>query len=163
MDVFEKIEKERGLVARIYSDFSAFPESVAAHYELNKVLMLNDGPLCRADREFLAVSVSAYNQNTYCLTHHNRALDTQRNVDGSAEIPIERSSILGRMARELSDRPVHPFRYYTNTFKKDFLKAGYNEAQWVHAINIIAYFNFTNRLSYATAMEVEEGYEQSCN
>lgn len=75
MNVFEKIKKERGMIARIYSDFNEFPASVKSHFELNKSLMLNDGPLPREEREWLAVCVSDTNKNKYCATHHKEALD----------------------------------------------------------------------------------------
>ncbi|HXH29302.1 MAG TPA: hypothetical protein VNJ01_00695 [Bacteriovoracaceae bacterium] len=74
MSIFSKIEKERGMVARIYVDFSAFPDSVEAHFELNKALIFSEtAPLSCIEREFLAHETSMYNGNDYCATHHKKA------------------------------------------------------------------------------------------
>ena len=44
-----------------------------------------------------------------------------------------------------------------------FISAGFSEAEWQHAVNIIAYFNYTNRLAFGMDMTLEDGYEKSCN
>lgn len=73
MNIFKKIEEERGMVARIYSDFSCFPESVEAHFSLNKAIMLaEEAPLPREERELLAYVTSQQNRNMYCENHHKK-------------------------------------------------------------------------------------------
>ena len=57
----------------------------------------------------------------------------------------------------MTSRPAEAAR-----LKPEFLAAGFSEAQWQHAVNVVAYFNDTNRLAFAMKMELEEGYEKSC-
>lgn len=155
MNVFEKIKKERGMVARIYSDFNEFPESVDAHFSLNKALMLEDGPLPREEREWIAVSVSDANGNTYCLTHHKEALDKFK-----GKMNLDQVKTINELARSLTK---YPDTFNREKFREKFFKLGYTESQWQHAINIIGYFNYTNRLAFGMGITLEEGYEQSCN
>lgn len=156
MSIFSKIKTERGMVARIYSDFEAFPESVAAHFEMNKALMLvENAPLPRIEREYLAQETSRSNGNEYCGTHHKQAYD---NLKLKNKIPDERLEVLGELADLLTHRPEEAAK-----FKPEFMSVGFTEAEWQHAVNIIAYFNYTNRLAFAMGMELEVGYEKSCN
>jgi uncharacterized peroxidase-related enzyme len=155
MNVFEKIKKERGMVARIYSDFNEFPVSVKSHFELNKALMLNDGPLPREEREWLAVCVSDANKNKYCATHHKEALDKYK-----GKMNIDQVKLFLSMAKILTKTPE---KFEPEKFRKLFHKWRYSEAQYQHAINIIGYFNYTNRLAFGMGITLEEGYEKSCN
>lgn len=154
MDIFKQIEKERGMVARIYSDFAEFPQSVEAHFPLNKALMLSENaPLERAERELLAYVTSEQNVNEYCGTHHKKAFENYEK-----EIDLRRSSLLKELAIELTARPAT-----VSKLKEKFLAEGFTQAEWQHAVNIVAYFNFTNRLAFAMDMRLEEGFEKSCN
>jgi len=156
MSIFLKIEQERGIVARIYSDFSAFPESVEAHFELNKALILaENAPLTRKEREFLAYETSSYNKNVYCATHHKKAYENFKvNNDESQE----RFELLSKLANILTTRPEK-----SALLKPQFLSNGFTEAEWQHAVNIVAYFNYTNRLAFAMNITLEADYEDSCN
>lgn len=155
MEIFKKIEKERGMVARIYSDFSLFPESVEAHYGLNKALMLSDSsPLPRHEREFLAYTTSDLNNCTYCARHHQKAYENVKD-----EINPDREQLLFKLAYDLTIKPNKSVDY----LKELFQAQGFTDDQWQHAVNIVAYFNFTNRLAVGMNMELEEGFEKSCN
>lgn len=155
MSIFDKIENERGMVARIYSDFNEFPQSVEAHFSLNKALLLEDGPLPREEREWIAVSVSEANKNNYCLTHHKEAFDKFK-----GKMNDEQVKLINEMARSLTNNP-DTFKH--EKFRENFFKLGYTESQWQHAINIIGYFNYTNRLAFGMGITLEQGYEKSCN
>lgn len=156
MNIFSKIEKERGMVARIYSDFSAFPESVAAHFEMNKALMLSDSaPLPRVEREFLAQETSTYNGNDYCASHHKEAYEKFKDDHPSWS---NRKGHLSKLAYVLTHTPEK-----ASYLRKKFLDVGFTEAEWQHAVNIVSYFNYTNRLAFAMEMKLEDGYEKSCN
>lgn len=154
MNVFSKIEKERGMVARIYSDFSEFPQSVEGHFSLNKALMLSDeSPLPRAERELLAFATSEQNGNSYCGSHHRKAFE-----NCEKELDQSRASVLVELAVDLTLNPAQ-----SPELKAKFMKSGFTEAEWQHAVNIVAYFNFTNRLAFAMDMKLEDGFEKSCN
>jgi uncharacterized peroxidase-related enzyme len=156
MSIFSKIEKERGMVARIYSDFQAFPESVEAHFGLNQALMLSQSsPLSRNERELLAYKTSEQNKNVYCASHHKAAYE---NFKKESEVDNRRRALFEKLAETLTTNPNA-----APSLRQEFLVAGISEAEWQHAVNIVAYFNYTNRLAFAMNIQLEQGYEKSCN
>lgn len=149
MEIFDKISQERGMVSKIYSEFKDFPQSVVAHFEMNKALILSDGPLPREEREYLAFKTSEANKNIYCSTHHKTAYENFKTTGPK--------KILEELAVTLTKEPNQ-----TSWLKDRFIAQGYNEAQWQHAVNIIAYFNYTNRLAFGMNIKIEENFEKSC-
>lgn len=155
MSQFEEILNERGGVANIYGEFDKVPEITLAHFRLNKAMLLEkDRPLSRVEREILAVETSRANNCEYCLIHHEAAL---KNHLKSVEVSEEKYAILKKLAVELSLNPAR-----SKKIKTDFLKLGYTEDHWQHAVNIVSYFNYTNRLAHAMDIKLEAGYEKTC-
>lgn len=126
----------QNLDSKIFTEFNAFPESVKAHFELNKVLLVDDGPLSKQDREYLAFKTSEINKNPYGMIYHKKAFEEAKTS--------EPKKILEEMAVTLTKEPTQ-----SSWLKGRFIAEGYSEAQWQHAVNVIAYTNFTNRLAFA--------------
>lgn len=147
----DEIIKERDGFANVYSHYSSFPESIKAHFEFNKTIVLNEGPLSREEREFLAYQTSLSNDCPYCIHHHKTAYENFQSKDS------KRKELLAELARELT---VHPKN--AHQLKPKFSEQGFSEAEWAHAINVVAYFNFSNRLAFAENIELEENFEQTC-
>lgn len=40
--------------------------------------------------------------------------------------------------------------------------AGFNKAQWLHSVMVISYFNMANRIAFATGIELEDDFQQTC-
>ena len=64
-DVYTRISKTRGQVANILQLQSLNPLALGAHLEMYRAIMFAPSPLSRAEREALAVVVSATNQCEY--------------------------------------------------------------------------------------------------
>lgn len=155
VELFDEIRKARGGVANIYNDFREVSEITLAHFRLNKQMLLEEtAPLSRIEREILAVETSRANKCEYCLFHHQEALNNHLK---SNKISDEKYEVLKKLAEGLS---LNPSKAYL--LKGDFQKFGYSEAQWQHAVNIVSYFNYTNRLALAVEMKLEAGYENTC-
>lgn len=60
-DVYARIAGRSGSVAHILSCQSLHPEGLRDHYALYRTLMFDRGALSRAERESIAVAVSAVN------------------------------------------------------------------------------------------------------
>lgn len=74
-EVFAEIQAKRGGLAEIHTAFEEFPRGVRAHFDLYNGLMLDeDLPLSRLEREVIAVAVSEANTCGYCVAHHSEAL-----------------------------------------------------------------------------------------
>lgn len=153
-EIFDTILAERGGVAEIHSAFKSFPEGVTAHYQFYKQIILSPNlPLVRGDREYLAWKTSEANACPYCIGHHKEAF----RASGDLSNKPEQIKALDRLARELTMSP-----WKAGQGKSAFLKAGYSEAQWCHAVMVVSYFNFANRCAHAMDLELEEGFEATC-
>lgn len=153
-EIFQMIDRERNGVASIHTSFKDFPQGVAAHYQLYKQIVLVDGlPLPRTEREFLAVKTSEANKCPYCIGHHQSALD---NFAATVTDP-NRASALQTLAETLTKT-----MWRASSLKESFLAAGFTEAEWQHAVMIVAYFNFANRCVHAMGLELEENFQTTC-
>lgn len=153
-EIFQVIHRERNGVASIHTAFQEFPEGVSAHYQLYKQIILSDGlPLPREEREFLAVKTSEANKCPYCIGHHQSALDR---FDPNS-ISENRAGLLQKLAETLTTE-----MWKASALKKSFIAAGFSEAEWQHAVMIVAYFNFANRCVHAMGLELEENFQATC-
>ena len=151
--VLDQILEERGGVAGIHLAFKDFSEGVSAHYEFYKRIMLADGlPLNRVYREYLAMITSQANRCAYCISHHSEAFQNQsENIpQGQIDLLNEFSEILSRDAQRAYE------------FKDKFLSQSFTAAQWQHAVMIVSYFNFANRLAFAMDLELEPSFHVTC-
>jgi len=155
------IKEARGGIARIHSAFSQFPVGMKAHFEFYDKIMLGENlPLSREDREFLAVETSRANECPYCVGHHEEAfrkiLKEKKFEKSSKE--TARQNLLKQFAMSLTKEP-----WKASNFHDQFLKEGLTEAQWQHAIMVVSYFNFANRLAHSQNLDLEQDFEVTCN
>ena len=157
-EVYLRIKKERGGIASIHSAFEKIPDGIEAHYDFYQRIFL-DGtlPLSRFEREFLAVETSKNNECSYCIGHHEEALKNQV-YPGEEEIEKPKREALRTLAGVLTKEP-----YKACVLKSSFLKAGYGEAEFQHAVFVVSYFNFANRLAHAMELELEEDFKTTCS
>jgi alkylhydroperoxidase family enzyme len=64
-DQYAKLKDSRNGVDNILKIHSLNPESLDAHVRLYKTIMYGKSPICRVDREMIAVLVSSINQCHY--------------------------------------------------------------------------------------------------
>lgn len=154
-EIFADIKRARGAVARIYSDFAAIPSAVKAHFEMNRALVLSEMPLSRLEREWLAVETARANRCLYSVAHHERAL--KNHLRGPMRWRSKRLGLLSRLAAALTKSPSR-----ARSLRTRFMAAGFTEREWLHAVNVVAYFNFSNRLAFALGLELEPDFDRSC-
>ena len=152
-EIFERIRSERGGLASIHLAFGDFAQGVAAHYDFYKSIMLaEDLPLDRSDREYLATETSRLNRCPYCIAHHSEALK----IAGS-EPKGERLTILKTLAQSMTLEP-----WKSSSLFDQFITQGFSHAQWQHAVMVVSYFNFVNRCAHAMSLEVEPDFKETC-
>jgi len=66
---YENVREKRGKIGNIMKAQSLLPSALDAHLELYQELMFNDNELCRAEREMIALVVSASNNCAYSVSH----------------------------------------------------------------------------------------------
>ena len=75
-EIYAELIEKRGKVANILKVHSLNPNAMANHMDLYMTLMFGKSGLRRAEREAIAVVVSATNECPYCVTHHAHSLSS---------------------------------------------------------------------------------------
>jgi uncharacterized peroxidase-related enzyme len=168
-DIYDDLLGKRGKLAEVHKIQSLNPATIVHHMDLYMAIMYARSPLNRAQREMMAVVVSAANNCTYCQVHHKQALQhywkDQGRVDNLAKDYTtttlnEADQVLCELAFLLtidpsSDEVVHAI--------DRLKKLGHDDRAILDAHLVIAYFNFVNRLVLGLGVTLEsdqgEGYK----
>ena len=103
------------------------------------------------------MKVSIANECPYCMGHHQEALRLQQEKIG-LEMEELRRDALSELALKLTTEP-----FKAHILKEKFLNAGFQEAHWQHAVFVISYFNFANRLAHSMQLDLEPEFENTCS
>jgi uncharacterized peroxidase-related enzyme len=159
--VYERIAGDRGKLSTIMQVQSLSPRALTAHMDLYMATMFGPSGVTRAERELVAVVVSATNRCRYCVSHHAAALmaywkDEERvalvgadwrAVDGLS--PRERAML--DYAEALTREPSTVGQARMEAMRQ----AGLSDDD-VLAVNlIVAYYNFVNRIAEGLGVEVD--------
>ncbi len=165
-EIYDDLVEKRGKLADVQKIQSLRPGSIVAHMELYLEIMFSKSELSRAEREMMAVVVSAANQCEYCQLHHAEALNNYwknnekvnllRNDFEKADIS-SRERILCSYANLLTVAPeVFKDEKYLNSLKK----AGLSDSAILDATLVVSYFNFVNRMVLALGVTTNESEMQ---
>lgn len=163
-EIYDDIREKRGKIAEIHIIHSLHPESLLAHMDLYLTLMFGRSPLHRRERELLGVATSAVNACDYCVAHHSDALARYekrqayiRKVQQRAWEDLEpRDRALCRFAEKLTRTP-----WAVKMGDLEALQAhGYDDTAILDIVQIIAYFNFVNRLVLGLGVPLESDEER---
>ncbi len=157
-EVYEKIISERSKLSNIMKIHSLHPDSMEKHMELYLSIMFTKLGLKRADRELIAVVVSAANKCDYCINHHAEALNFYWKDDEkikklindyhSVELKSEIIPVLD-YAIKLTTTPSEVNEEDINKLKQ----AGYSDENILLINLIISYFNFVNRIALGLGVD----------
>lgn len=161
-DIYEDLIEKRGRLAEVHTIQSLNPDSIIAHMELYMTIMFSQSPLSRAQRELIAVVVSAANGCVYCRQHHGAALNNywknnerveqmKKNYKNADLNPVD--ILLCQYAIELT---LHPDDFENKNRIDALQQAGLDDRAILDATLVIAYFNFVNRIVSALGVELEE-------
>ena len=158
---YDQIMGTRGKLAAVHQIQSLHPGALLAHMDLYKQVMFAKSPLKRYQREMIAVIVSAANDCPYCIRHHEEALlfywkDEER-VSKLSTIPTEaglseEELALCLFAKKLTQQPGQ-------STQEDIIKLqemGWEDRAILDATQVVAYFNFVNRMVLALGVTFTE-------
>lgn len=161
-EIYDDIVKKRGKLADVHKIQSLRPESIVHHMDLYLEIMFSKSELSRAEREMMAVVVSAANGCEYCQLHHAQALNHYWKNDekiNNLRIDFEnaglstRELVLCSFANLLS---VRPEAYADEKYFGPMKKIGLTDNGILDATLVVSYFNFVNRMVLALGLEAEE-------
>lgn len=164
-DVYDEIQRNRGRVSNILRSQSLDPKALRAHLDLYMATVFGKGGLSRREAELLAVVVSHANGDAYCAQHHAEALDRYAkdpewvklvtNDPAKAKL-TEREAALVHFALGLTKEPGKGQKKAVDALRS----RGFTDEQVLQAVEIVAYFNFANRLSLGLGVELEQEGER---
>ncbi len=157
---YARIRAARGWVANILRVHSLNVPALNAHLGLYRTLMFGPSALTRAEREMIAVAVSAANACDYCVAHHQHALRTEGGDDALVaalaqspdRAPLDaRGRALVAYALKLTRTPASVTESDVQTLRA----AGVPDAGIHDAAAVTAYYNFVNRMALGLGVELE--------
>lgn len=158
--LYDHLIQSRGKLAEVHKIQSLNPKALQRHMELYMELLYGSSPLRRYQRELLGVVTSAKNCCSYCVQHHAAALlhfwkekeKVQQVIQGhyGSLAPIDR--LLCLYAEELTLQPFSPRVY---EIVQQMKEQGHSDRAILDSAQIIAYFNFVNRLVLGLGVELE--------
>ncbi len=161
-EIYDELTRSRGKIAEVHKIQSLNPPTISAHMELYKRVVFSRSPLSRAEREMIAVAVSAANGCAYCVAHHLEALkhfrpETQAEAIAAcryddAELS-ERERALCEYARDLTLKPSEAPA--AGEWAQKLRQLGMNDRALLDATLVVAYFNFVNRTVLGLGVELE--------
>lgn len=172
-------DEATGLLARLYGRYarpdggvdhiirvhSLNPRSMEGHVRYYGHIVKGPSPLSRAQREMIAVAVSAANDCHYCVVHHGASLRAvteeagvaralARDPDGAELDAVDRAVVdhalkMTRSPASMTDDDVERLR-----------EAGLSDAAILDVCQVASYFNYVNRMALALGVELEEYWDE---
>ena len=155
--LFERAREKLGFIPNVFRVYAARPEHFKrwrAHF--NEVT-LGESELTQAEREMIAVVVSAENHCLYCLTSHGAGLRQQLGdqVLGDRITLDYRRAGLDERTTAMLDYAAKITRNPVECSEADIERLrglGFSEQAIFDVIETAAMYNFTNRVAAATGM-----------
>ena len=159
--IYAELIEKRVKVSNILMVHSLNPDAMSNHLDLYMTLMFGESGLSRAERESIAVVVSASNECAYCVNHHAEALrryikDTETinllmTADGLETLEPRLSNIV-RYAEKLTSAPGA----MTESDLGELRSEGLNDNDILDLTLIVGYFNFVNRIALGLGVTFNE-------
>ena len=147
--IYAELVEKRGKVSNI---LKVHPEAMANHLDLYMTVMFGASGLSRAEREAVAVVVSATNECAYCVNHHAEALRRYIKDDETLELLMSadgletlepRLSNIVRHAEKLTSAPSA----MTESDLGELRAVGLTDKDILDLTLVVGYFNFVTRIA----------------
>ena len=161
--LFAKARESVGFVPNVFRAYSYRPERMSAWFAHYKQLHEPSPGLDVADREMIAVVVSAFNRCTYCIVSHGHALRVALADEVQADYIAtnwrhagldERRSAICAFAEKLTATPS----MMDESDLRSLAAVGLSDHEVWDVAEIAAMYNFTNRMALATGQLPNEEY-----
>jgi uncharacterized peroxidase-related enzyme len=157
-ETYAALIKQRGKVSNILKVHSLNPDAMSAHLDLYMTIMFGKSGLSRAEREAIAVVVSANNECDYCVNHHAEALRRYIKddevvamlmaADGLETLEPRLSNIV-RHAEKLTTAPGA----MTESDLGELRAEGLSDSDILDITLVVGYFNFVNRIAVGLGVD----------
>jgi uncharacterized peroxidase-related enzyme len=161
-ELYAKNREKPGFVPNVFRASSLRPQQLRGFIALYDSIMEADSGLTKAEREMIAVAVSAENHCFYCLVSHGAILRIRSKDPVLADTIAAnyRAANLSPRQRAMLDFAVKLTRASDTCSDEDIegLRAhGFGDEDIMDIIQTAAFFNYSNRV--ASALEMRPNHE----
>ena len=161
--LFDQMREKPGFVPNVYHAYSLRPEQLRGFIALYNSIMEAESGLTKAEREMIAVAVSAQNHCFYCLVSHGAVLRirTKDEVLADTVAANYRAADLSPRQRAMLDYAVKITNASDECSDEDIeaLRGhGFSDEDIMDIIQTAAFFNYSNRVASALAMRPNREY-----
>ena len=155
---FAKCEEKLGFVPNVLRAYAFDNAKLRAFILMADDLMLGDSGLSKAEREMIAVAVSAANHCHYCLTSHGAALRQRASDPELGELIAQnyRAAALEPRHEAMLDFCVKLTEAPDKMHEADrevLRRAGFSDREIWDIVAVASFYNMTNRMAAATDMK----------
>ena len=160
--LFAKLRAKPGFVPNVYRAYSLRPQQLHGFIALYESIMLADSGLTKAEREMIAVAVSAQNHCFYCLTAHGAVLRVRsaNEIQADTIAANYRAADLAPRQRTMLDFAIK-ITCASDTCSDDDIAGlrahGFTDEEIMDIVQTAAFFNYSNRV--ASALELRPNHE----
>lgn len=160
---FGKCQEKLGLIPNVLLAYAFDAEKLRAFSAMYNDLMLAPSGLTKAEREMIAVAVSAQNACVYCLTAHGAALRQLSGDPALAETVAQnwrvadispRQRAMLAFAVKLTNTPAEMGEADRATLRAE----GFSDADIWDIAAVAAFYNMSNRVAAAVEMRPNPEY-----
>jgi uncharacterized peroxidase-related enzyme len=160
---FAKCEEKLGFVPNVLRAYAFDNAKLRAFILMADDLMLGDSGLSKAEREMIAVAVSAVNHCHYCLTSHGAALRQRAGDPELGELIAQNYRAAGLEPRheamldfcvKLTEAPDK----MREADREAMRRAGFSDRDIWDIAAVASFYNMTNRMAAATDMKPNREY-----
>ena len=168
--IYAELIEKRGKVSNILKVHSLHPAAMQSHLDLYMTIMFGRSGLSRAEREAVAVVVSASNDCEYCVRHHVEALRRYVRDEDTLQT-LARAENLDSLETRLGNIVMHAEKLtsapgaMTESDLHDLRAVGLSDRDILDLTLIVGYFNFVNRIAVGLGVSFDAdeltGYRDS--
>lgn len=156
-ELFEKNRAKPGFVPNVFRAYSLRPAALRGFIALYDALMAEESGLSKAEREMIAVVVSAQNHCHYCLISHGAALRVRAKDAALADTIAAnyRAAAITPRQRAMLDFAVKVTRASAEIGEEDLAalrEHGFSDEDIFDIAQVAAFFNYSNRVASALGM-----------
>jgi uncharacterized peroxidase-related enzyme len=160
---FAKCEEKLGFVPSVLAAYAFDNAKLRAFIQMADDLMLGDSGLSKAEREMIAVAVSAVNHCHYCLTSHGAALRQRAGDPELGELIAQNWRAAGLEPRheamlEFCVRLTEAPDKMHEADREGLRRAGFSDRDIWDIAAVAGFYNMTNRMAAATDMKPNREY-----
>ena len=161
--LFAEMRAKLGFVPNVYQAYSLRPQQLRGFIALYDAIMTEDSGLTKAEREMIAVTVSAHNHCFYCLTSHGAVLRIRAKDEVLADTIAAnyRAADLTPRQRAMLDLAVKITTDSAAVSDQDLAALrdhGFSDEDIMDIIQTAALFNYSNRVASALNLRPNREY-----